>query len=152
MLASIAKWILGHLVKYIMNTSPPIPPFWDQIKAGCIVETNATDYVSAGYCSESGVRTYPAPALVIFSVGDITNLDNYSMSNGGVLINWSGDCSGSGHQCSVTGSCSGGNCPGLGSVSASVTISYNGLQKIFAVSAYDGTFSSGAGGGGGNNN
>lgn len=127
-----------------------MPPFWDQIKAGCIVETNATDQVSSGFCTASSARTYPAPALIIFSVGDIANIDNYSFSQPGVSVIWSGDCSGTSRQCFLTKACSGGNCPSIGAASAFVTVSYNGISKTFSVSAFDGTFSSG--GGGGNNN
>jgi len=129
-----------------MNTSPPIPPLWDRIVAGCFVDTMAPDTASEGSCSSSGDRM-GSEAGIVFSVG--TQLygggDYWIFTDSGVSVSWSGACTGSGSTCGISGSCTyvAPNpipvCPALGSRTATATVTYQGSSRSYTVYASDDT-------------
>jgi len=130
-----------------MNTSPPIPPFWEQVKAGCVVDTNEADYASQNDCSATG-RRVASEAVIVFSVGNQFYpypLEQWWLSETGATVKWSGDCSGTNSSCVIRGSCSynGANpipvCPALGAKTATATIVFQGETRTYTVSAFDGT-------------
>ena len=128
----------------LINTSPPIPPFWEQVKAGCYVDTMAFDESTEGSCSSAGERM-GSEAVIVFSVGDQYTGDIWVTTTPGVAVIWSGDCTGSGTSCSVRGTCSfnGGNampsCPALGTKRATATVTFNGETRTFTITGVDNT-------------
>ena len=110
-----------------------------------MVDTNAIDSVSKDTCSSQGPRAFPSPAWVKFSVGDIVDLENYTLSQSGVSVIWSGDCSGTGNSCIVIGSCTFTNCPAHGVLHVTATVKYGSLEAQFNIVAIDGTYSQGGG-------
>jgi hypothetical protein len=129
------------------NTSPPVAPFWETVKAGCVVDTNDADYASENVCSSSG-RRVASEAVIVFSVGNEFMpypFEQWHLTEPGATVVWSGDCSGTTFHCSIRGSCTykGSDpipvCPSLGKKTATAIVSFKGESRTFNVTAYDDT-------------
>lgn len=129
----------------LRHTSPPVAPFWDQVKAGCYVDSQATDYATQAGCSSAGQRI-ASPAAIVFSVGNVFDpypVESWRINEPGASVVWSGDCVGNNSQCTVKGTCTYNGkdpipiCPALGTKRATATVSYNGEVRIFTVSGHD---------------
>jgi hypothetical protein len=121
--------------------------FLDTVHAGCYVDTTGFDYPTDGSCESSGYRSH-SEAGIVFSVGDILPSDNWRMSVSGVTVVWSGDCTGVGSMCSISGTCRMGSqgkpsCRALGPKSATATVTYQGQTRVFQLFAEDNTTDAG---------
>jgi len=132
-------------VRYQMiNTSPPIPPFWEQVKAGCYVDTMAFDYSTEGGCSSAGERM-ATEAVITFSVGNQFIGDIWVSTEPTATVSWAGDCVGSNTSCEIRGACTynGSNpipsCPALGTKRATATVTFNGETRTFTITGIDNT-------------
>ncbi len=110
-----------------------------------MVGTMSLDLFTSNSCEAIAQKLPPeTEAVIVFTIGDIVNPYSYSFSQPATVV-WSGDCVGTGVQCTIVGPCFGGGgaertCPALGMKTATARVTYLGVTRLYSITGYDGTY------------
>ena len=116
------------------NTTPN--DILDDINADCYVDTSGFDTIGRSYCSGFFFsETAPSGGNIVFSVGDQLNGSQYTISNSGYAVKWSGDCVGSNSTCRTRWS-NNGNSLQKHEFTAIVTVTHISSGRSITISVF----------------
>lgn len=107
-----------------------VDPF-ESVKVGCFIDTAGFDEATYGGCSVPSSSDPNWQKAISWSAGDLLNGNYYFSSGTSATVVWSGDCTGTGSLCQISGY----TAPANFTATAKVTI--NGETRSFSITAYD---------------